>query len=234
LLFGATLLLVIAAGCFLFIFKPVWFPLPITSAAFAYDRQFTWTLWVSSIIFIAVHLLLIWTLARRRRSLERSPSGSHRRLEISWIAATGVLFIVLSVLGSRGWARTSTGPAGKEVIEVHAHQFAWSFRYPGPDGLFGRTDIKFISDSGGNPVGIDPKDSAGKDDITASTLRIPASCSCIAAMSFTIFSFANCAPNRTSCQAWRFHSTCMWTGPARTKLPARSCADWAIARCAAS
>ena len=174
MLFGATLLLVIAAGCFLFIFKPVWFPLPITSAAFAYDRQFTWTLWVSSIIFIAVHLLLIWTLARRRRSLERSPSGSHRRLEISWIAATGVLFIVLSVLGSRGWARTSTGPAGKEVIEVHAHQFAWSFRYPGPDGLFGRTDIKFISDSGGNPVGIDPKDSAGKDDITASTLRIPA------------------------------------------------------------
>ena len=170
MLFGATLLLVVVGGCFLFLFRPVWFPLPITSAALAYDRQFTWTLWISGIIFIAVHLLLIRTVLRRGRS----PGSLHRRLEISWIAATAVLFISLSVLGSRGWARTSTGPAGKEVIEVDAHQFAWDFRYPGPDGLFGRTDIKFISDSGGNPVGIDPADSAGKDDITTASLRIPA------------------------------------------------------------
>jgi cytochrome c oxidase subunit 2 len=102
------------------------------------------------------------------------PSSSHKGLEIGWITATGILFIALSVLGSRGWARTSTGPAGKEVIEVDAHQFAWNFRYPGPDGLFGRTDLKFISDSGGNPAGIDPKDLAGKDDIVTATLRIPA------------------------------------------------------------
>jgi len=111
---------------------------------------------------------------RRGRASESAPSTSQRRLEISWIAATAVLFIALSVLGSRGWAKTSTGPAGKEMIEVDSHQFAWNFRYPGPDGLFGRTDIRFISDSGGNPAGIDPKDPAGKDDITTATLRIPA------------------------------------------------------------
>jgi cytochrome c oxidase subunit II len=174
LLFGATLLFITLAGCILFIFKPVWFPLPVTSAAFAYDRQFTWTLWICALIFIAVHLLLIWTVIRRGKAADHVPSSSHRRLEIGWITATGVLFIALSVLGSRGWARTSSGPAGKEVIEVDAHQFAWNFRYPGPDGLFGRTDLKFISDSGGNPAGIDPKDLAGKDDIVTATLRIPA------------------------------------------------------------
>ena len=174
MLFGVTLFLVTIAACILFLLKPVWFPLPITSAAFAYDRQFTWTLWIVGIIFIAVHFLLIWILVRRVRTPVIAPSVSHRRLEISWIAATAVLFITLSVLGSRGWAKSSTGPAGKEVIEVDAHQFAWNFRYPGPDGLFGRTDIKFISDSGGNPAGIDPADSAGKDDITTATLRIPA------------------------------------------------------------
>ena len=172
MLFSATLLLITLAGCFLFLFKPVWFPLPVTSAAFAYDRQFTWTLWICGFIFVAAQLLLAWTIVRRRRASE--PASGHRWLELSWTAATGILFIALSVLGSRGWAKTSTGPAGKEVIEVDAHQFAWNFRYPGPDGLFGRTELKFISDSGGNPAGIDPADPAGKDDITTATLRIPA------------------------------------------------------------
>ena len=33
---------------------------------------------------------------------------------------------------------------------------------------------EFISDAGGNPVGIDPEDPAGKDDIVTASLRIPA------------------------------------------------------------
>jgi len=39
-----------------------------------------------------------------------------------------------------------------------AKQFAWSFRYPGPDGKFGRTDLKLINDAAGNPSAIDEKD----------------------------------------------------------------------------
>lgn len=162
------------AGCILFILKPVWFPVPITASAFAYDRQFTWTLWICGFIFVAVHLLLAWTLLRGRRQGARSASSGHRALEATWTATTAILFIALSVLGSRGWAKTPGGPAGKEVIEVDAHQFAFNFRYPGPDSLFGRTALQFISDSGGNPAGIDPKDPAGKDDITTANLRIPA------------------------------------------------------------
>jgi cytochrome c oxidase subunit 2 len=174
LLFGVTLLLLTLAGCLLFIFKPVWFPLPVTSAAFTWDRHFIWTLWICGFIFLAVHLLLIRTLLRRGQASNAVPPESQWRLEAGWTTATGIVFIALSILGSHGWAQTSTGPAGKEVIEVGAHQFAWNFRYPGPDGIFGRTELKFISDSGGNPFGIDPADPAGKDDITAATLRIPA------------------------------------------------------------
>ena len=59
-------------------------------------------------------------------------------------------------------------------IEVMAKQFAWSFRYPGPDGKFGRTDLKLINDAGGNPFGIDDKDPAGKDDIVSASLKVPA------------------------------------------------------------
>jgi cytochrome c oxidase subunit 2 len=58
------------------------------------------------------------------------------------------------------------------VIHVESHQFAWNFHYPGPDGVFGHTDLNLVSDAGGNPLGLDPKDPAGKDDIVSSTLRI--------------------------------------------------------------
>ena len=58
-------------------------------------------------------------------------------------------------------------------IEVLAKQFAWSFRYPGPDGKFGHTDLKLINDADGNPFGLDDKDPAGKDDIVSASLKVP-------------------------------------------------------------
>ncbi|MGA2714580.1 MAG: cytochrome C oxidase subunit II [Bryobacteraceae bacterium] len=174
MLLGLILFLLTLAGCILFAAKPVWFPVPITAEGLAYDHQFTLTLWITGIIFIAAQLLLAWTIMRGRKRLIASLTTGHRRLELAWIAATAALFITLSMLGSRGWAKVPVAAAGKETIEVHAHQFAWNFRYPGPDGHFGHTAIEFISDAGGNPVGIDPKDPTGKDDIVTATLRIPA------------------------------------------------------------
>ncbi len=174
MLLGLILLLITLAGCILFAVKPVWFPAAITAEALRYDHQFTWTLWIAGAIFVAAQLLLAWTIFRGRKRVTASFLTGNRRLELAWLAATAALFISLSVLGSRGWAKVPAAAAGEEIIEVHAHQFAWSFRYPGPDGRFGRTAIEFISDAGGNPVGIDPKDPAGKDDIVTATLRIPA------------------------------------------------------------
>jgi cytochrome c oxidase subunit 2 len=174
MLLGLILFLITMAGCILFATKPVWFPLPITAEALAYDHQFIWTLWIAGIIFIAAQLLLAWTIIRGRKRFTASSTTGHRRLELTWTAVTAALFISLSILGSRGWAKVPTASPDKETIEADAHQFAWNFRYPGPDRHFGHTAIEFISDAGGNPVGIDPKDSAGKDDIVTATLRIPA------------------------------------------------------------
>ncbi len=174
MLLGLILLLLTLAGCALFAFKPLWFPLAITSEALAWDRQFTWTLWITGIIFVAAQLLLAWTILRGRKRAIATGTNGHRGLEWIWTLATTALFIAMSFAGSRSWARIATRSAGEEVIEVHAHQFAWSFRYPGPDGVFGRTGIKFISDAGGNPVGIDPKDPDGKDDVVTASLRVPA------------------------------------------------------------
>ncbi len=174
MLLGLLLVLLSAAGCVLFALKPAWFPAAITADAIAYDHQFTWTLWICGVIFIGAQILLAWTVFRGRRRTTISPAAGSRGLEITWLVATAVLFIGLSVVGSRGWAKMPERTAGKETIEVWAHQFAWNFRYPGADGRFGRTAIELISDAGGNPIGIDPKDDRGQDDIVTASLRIPA------------------------------------------------------------
>jgi cytochrome c oxidase subunit II len=175
MLFGLVLVLLTSAGCVVFAVRPAWFPIPISAEALVFDRQFTRSLWISGGIFVAVQLLLAWTVLRGRRTVDRATHlDSHRRLEIGWSVATAVLFLTLAGLGSRGWARMPGSVAGKEVIEVYSHQFAWNFRCPGPDRRFGRTKIEFISDSGGNSLGIDPTDPDGKDDIVTASLRIPA------------------------------------------------------------
>ena len=51
-------------------------------------------------------------------------------------------------------------------------QFAWNIHYPGPDGKFGRTDIKLVSAD--NPLGLDRTDPNAKDDITTiNQLNLP-------------------------------------------------------------
>jgi cytochrome c oxidase subunit 2 len=156
----------------------VWFPLSITSEAHVFDRQFGVTLGIAGAIFVAVQILLAWTVWRGGRRTVTPPghstAGGHRWLEIGWTAATALLFLSLSLAGSRGWAKMPVRSPEKETIEVYSHQFAWNFRYPGPDGRFGVTSPALISDAGGNPFGIDPADKAGRDDIVTASLRIPA------------------------------------------------------------
>ena len=38
---------------------------------------------------------------------------------------------------------------------------------------FGRTDLKLVNDSAGNPFGLDDKDPASKDDIVSASLKVP-------------------------------------------------------------
>lgn len=65
-------------------------------------------------------------------------------------------------------------PDQEKAMQVHivAEQFAWNIHYPGPDGIFGKLDPKLINPT--NPIGLDPHDAAGKDDIvTINQFHIP-------------------------------------------------------------
>ena len=79
------------------------------------------------------------------------------------IAEGGVLAIGIPV-----WSEyfDAQAPADATVIEVTAQQFMWNVRYPGVDGVFGRTDPKLVDDTA-NPLGLDRSDPAGKDDVVA-------------------------------------------------------------------
>jgi len=170
---GLILLALVFAACFLFVHPPVWFPVAITSAALAYDRQFTWTLWITGALFITAQVILSWIVFRRPGSGDKALQSSSG-VRASWLAAAAMIAVEVTLAAHGTSPLASSAANNPETIEVYAHQFAWNFRYTGPDGVFGRASAEFIADAGGNPIGIDPSDPHGKDDIVASTLRIPA------------------------------------------------------------
>lgn len=177
MLLGVIVWVLAVVICYFFLGHYWWFPPPISQHGEAYDAQFNATLWVTGIIFFLAQVALGYVIFRfRDKGGTAKYSHGNNAMETLWTSATAVLFIGLVLAGTRIWAAVhfAEAPADALRIEVLGKQFAWSFRYPGPDGKFGRTDIKQINDQGGNPFGIDEKDPAGKDDLTSASLKVPA------------------------------------------------------------
>jgi cytochrome c oxidase subunit II len=97
--------------------------------------------------------------------------------KMSWTLIAAILFIGLDFMGYQTWARmhyTGAQP-GALQIEVWGEQFAWYFRYSGPDARFGPVHPTMMDDSMGNCLGLDRQhDPASGDDIVTVTLGIPA------------------------------------------------------------
>jgi cytochrome c oxidase subunit II len=173
----AILIVALAGATLALFFQPRWwFPEAISAHAKAYDAQFLLTLWIIGCIFVSAQGLLAWVIFRYRdRGQTPSANSGDKRLEILWTSVTAIVFMALAFTGQGIWATVHLDAAdpGALHVEVMAKQFAWSYRYAGADGAFGRVDIRQIDDAGGNPFGIDSKDPKGADDITAALLRVP-------------------------------------------------------------
>ena len=151
-------------------------PPPITEIGRAVDDQYKLTLWVTAVVFVASQLGLAYAVFRFRDHGQRVQfSRGNNTMEFVWTTATIILFLSLGILGRRAWAEVRFTPAVADAVqvEVTGNQFVFNFRYPGPDGKFGKLDPKQISASTGNPLGIDSNDPAGKDDIVVPTLTVP-------------------------------------------------------------
>ena len=154
-----------------------WFPESASSHGAQVDTQFVYTLIVTGVIFILAQVALGYFIMRYRERPGQKATYSHGndKMEIIWTTATTVLFYVMVLLGFQVWIEMYIQAASEDAlqIEVTGQQFAWNIRYPGPDGLFGSTSPELIDDSAGNPLGLDPDDPAGQDDIVLPTMAVP-------------------------------------------------------------
>ncbi len=165
LFFGlATTTLVVLAT---FFFTKTWLP-PLKSDRSAIDDALWLSLVVTGIVFIVVNLLLAW-VAFRYQDAPGARAGywhDNHRLEWTWTVATAVVMFFFLFKALNLWAHVmSAAPADAFVVEITGQQFAWNVRYPGPDGVFGRTDIRQVNPSEFNFIGLDKSDPAAQDDV---------------------------------------------------------------------
>ncbi len=179
LAFGLVLTIITVVSVALFWGHVWWLPVDISAHGAPIDRQFTLTLVITGIIFILAQLGIgyaVWKYRERQDGRKATYSHGHNLLEATWTAAAAVLFIGLNLMGYRVWADMyfKSAPPNALRIEVLGQQFAWYFRYPGPDGQFGPTHVDQVDDATGNFYGLDrAHDPASKDDIVTATLGIP-------------------------------------------------------------
>ena len=174
---GLLLWIITIGTVILFAGKWWWFPAGISNYAAEIDAQFNRTLIVVATVFVLAQMALGWAIMSYGSNKRGPATYSHgnNKLEFTWTGVTAAVFVVLAILGQRVWANLHfhEAPPDAIAIEVTAQQFAWNFRYAGPDGQFGETRANLVDDAGGNPLGVDPDDQAGKDDFWTTTLTIP-------------------------------------------------------------
>lgn len=170
--------LITLVSTYFFAIKKWWMPAAAAAHGAAIDQQMFLTYIVMGVVFLAAQLALgwcVWKYRDRRGAGKVHYSHGSTRLEVVWTAATAVLFLGLAFAGVDTWAEARFQGAGPGAlkVEVSALQFAWYFRYPGPDGAFARTRPDLQNAEEGNAVGIDDTDPAAKDDVVTGTLFLP-------------------------------------------------------------
>lgn len=165
LLFGlATLGLVVLATYF---FGKAWLP-PLVSDRAGIDHAIWISLLVTGVVFIITNLLLGWFSFRYQDGPGAKAVYWHEdsRLEWTWTLVTAAIMFVILFRALGLWAQvTSAAPADAFVVEVTGQQFAWNVRYPGKDGIFGRTDPKLVNPGDFNFIGLDKSDPNAADDV---------------------------------------------------------------------
>jgi cytochrome c oxidase subunit 2 len=170
-------LILITLGCFvLLLVHPWWFPAGASTFAPRLDGEFRTTFWLVGALFLAAQILLALFLIRPREPAMGASSRGNWRWETGWTVGVAAIFFWFHGSSGHLW-RAMDHPAqasGKLRVEITGTQFQWYFRYPGADDTFGRIDAqKLARPDEGNPLGLDPTDPAGRDDIVSSTLVLP-------------------------------------------------------------
>lgn len=134
------------------------------------DAMLIYLLFATGALVIVGHVVLGYFVLRSSRAVkvdDALPSAKAQKvwsvvpaIAMTLIAEGGVLVLGIPVFSQ---LYTQQPPEDAVVVEVMGEQFTWNVRYPGPDGVFGRTAPALISQE--NSIGLDTADAASADDI---------------------------------------------------------------------
>jgi cytochrome c oxidase subunit II len=155
-------------------------PADISTHGHLIDEQMSETMTEAGISFLAAQLLLalfVWQFSNRgtESKLKKFPGGA-KALVIAALLVVGVEVLALGVFGVKAWAGVYLTPpsANAMPIQVQAGQFAFYFRYPGPDGKFGPIHPERINEGSQEFFGLDKEhDPESRDDIVTAEMAIP-------------------------------------------------------------
>src|SRR5690606_3558665 len=171
----AIVLVLVVAGSVLFhVLSPWWFT-PIASNWSYIDNTLVITFWITGIVFAAVVLFMaycIWRF-RHREGTKADYEPECGRLEGWLTVVTAIGVAALLAPGLYVWSQFVSVPDDATEVEVVAQQWQWSYRLPGADGKLGTSEARLISPE--NPLGVNPEDPAGQDDVIveAADLHLP-------------------------------------------------------------
>jgi cytochrome c oxidase subunit II len=144
------------------------------------DEQLNDTMIEAGISFVGAQLVLayfVWAFSNRKEGskLTNLPGGA-KVLVIAAFVIVGIEVMALGAFGQKAWASVYFTPASADSLQVQAQaeQFAFYFRYAGPDGKFGQIHPEKIDEGNQNYFGLDPEnDVPARDDIVSGELVVP-------------------------------------------------------------
>jgi cytochrome c oxidase subunit 2 len=178
--FAVLVTLITLVSIAFFVLHTWWLPPNISTTGKAVDHQLEETLIGTGVLFLAGQLMLgcfAWMASGKSKDApaKRFPGGA-ASLVVTAIVVVGIEILTLTFVGSKAWGAIYLAPAepGALRVDVQAEQFAFYFRYTGPDGQFGGLHPDKIDDGSGNYFGLDPaNDVAARDDIVVGSLVVP-------------------------------------------------------------
>jgi cytochrome c oxidase subunit II len=177
----AVTIIVIAIASAIPVLMHTWVaPADISTHGHLIDEQTSETMIEAGVSFLAAQIILaifIWQFSSRGpdAKIKTFPGGA-KGLVIAAFLLVGAEVLALGVFGVKAWADVYlTAPSADAMpIQVQAGQFAFYFRYPGPDGKFGPIHPERISEANQNLFGLDPEhDVESRDDIVTGEMAIP-------------------------------------------------------------
>lgn len=155
-----------------------WLPENISTFGEGIDHIFYLIYYITLAMFIvinAVYLTFIFKYRRKKKSEKAHYTHGSSIVEFTWTLIPFAIFVFIGFYSDGFWEDVKypdKEPNPDVTVEVIGQQYMWHMRYPGPDGIFGHREAKYISPV--NPFGIDTNDVNGKDDYTViNQLHLP-------------------------------------------------------------